>query len=161
LTRLGANAKRLDVIVEGGLSMLPELWCWWVANREHVVPLVTLIAGPIGLWLLFIRTRAADRTAEAAATQAKTAADRHEAQTDADRERRITESFAKAVEQLGSDKRETRLGAIYTLERISQERESEREYGAVGEVVGIGGWRNLRLVQTASTGVGAPGEITP
>ena len=49
--------------------------------------------------------------------------------------------------------------------------ESEREHaqaddesvggGAVGEVVGIGGWRNLRLVQTASTGVGAPGEITP
>ena len=33
--------------------------------------------------------------------------------------------------------------------------------GAVWEVVGIRGWRNLRLVQVASTGVGAPGEITP
>jgi len=33
--------------------------------------------------------------------------------------------------------------------------------GAVGEVVGIRGWRNLRLVQAASTGVVAPGEITP
>ena len=33
--------------------------------------------------------------------------------------------------------------------------------GAVAEVVGICGWRNLRLVQTARTGVGAPAEITP
>ena len=33
--------------------------------------------------------------------------------------------------------------------------------GAVAEVVGIWGWRNLRLVQSARTGVGAPGEITP
>ena len=42
-------------------------------------------------------------------------------QTDADRQRRITESFAKAMEQLGSDKLEVRLGGIYALERISQE----------------------------------------
>ena len=33
--------------------------------------------------------------------------------------------------------------------------------GAVAEVVGICGWRNLRLVQAARTGVGAPAEITP
>jgi hypothetical protein len=33
--------------------------------------------------------------------------------------------------------------------------------GAVGEVVGIGGWRNLRLVQPARAGVVAPAEITP
>jgi hypothetical protein len=33
----------------------------------------------------------------------------------------ITDSFSKAVEQLGSDKLEVRLGGIYTLERISKE----------------------------------------
>ena len=40
---------------------------------------------------------------------------RHFGQTDADYQRRITESFSKAVEQLGSDKLEVRLGGIYAL----------------------------------------------
>src|SRR5512132_2029178 len=33
--------------------------------------------------------------------------------------------------------------------------------GVVGSVVGIWGWRNLRLVQPARAGVVAPAEITP
>jgi hypothetical protein len=41
----------------------------------------------------------------------------------------ITDSFSKAVEQLGSDKLEVRLGGIYTLERISKE--SEDDYWTV------------------------------
>jgi hypothetical protein len=38
----------------------------------------------------------------------------------------IIESFTKAVEQLGSDKLQVRLGGIYTLERIT--RESDVDY---------------------------------
>jgi uncharacterized protein YjbI with pentapeptide repeats len=60
--------------------------------------------------------------------QADIARKRHQEQiktdqerADADRQRRITESFSKAVEQLGSDKLEVRLGGIYTLERITRE----------------------------------------
>jgi DUF2934 family protein/pentapeptide repeat protein len=53
------------------------------------------------------------------------------AQTDADRQRRITESFSNAIEQLGSDKLEVRLGGIYALERISNE--SPRDYLMVME----------------------------
>ncbi len=56
---------------------------------------------------------------------------RHFGQTNADRQRRITESFAKAVEQLGSDKLEVRLGGIYSLERISKE--SPDDYWTVME----------------------------
>jgi hypothetical protein len=40
---------------------------------------------------------------------------RHFAQTEADRQRRIVETFSKAVEQLGSDKLEVRVGAIFAL----------------------------------------------
>ncbi len=58
---------------------------------------------------------------------------RHFAQTDADRQRRITESFSKAVEQLAHDKIEVRLGGIYTLERIS--RESPNDYWTVMETL--------------------------
>jgi hypothetical protein len=56
---------------------------------------------------------------------------RHFAQTDADRQRRVTESFSTAVEQLGSDKLEVRLGGIYSLERISKE--SPDDYWTVME----------------------------
>jgi len=56
---------------------------------------------------------------------------RHFAQTNADRQRRITESFSKAAEQLGSDKLEVRLGGIYSLERISKE--SPDDYWTVME----------------------------
>ena len=69
----------------------------------------------------------------AALRQAGIAARRHDAQTEADRQRRITESFSKAVEQLGSDKIETRLGGIYTLERIS--RESPTDYWPIMETL--------------------------
>jgi hypothetical protein len=112
---------------------ISQFWACFVANRENIVSLATILAGVIGIPLLYIRTRAADRSARAALEQAKVAADRHNAQTDADLERRITESFAKAVEQLGSDKLATRLGGIYTLERLS--RESEREYWPIMETL--------------------------
>lgn len=62
----------------------------------------------------------------AALRQAGIAARRHYAQTDADRERRITENFSGAVEQRGSEKLATRLGGIYTLERLSRESERKR-----------------------------------
>ena len=58
---------------------------------------------------------------------------RHFAQIDADRQRRITESFSKAVEQLAHEKTEVRLGGIYTLERII--RESPREYWTAMEIL--------------------------
>ena len=69
----------------------------------------------------------------AALQQAATARRRHKEQTDADRQRRITESYIKAVEQLASDKMEMRLGGIYTLERIS--RESPDDYWTVMETL--------------------------
>lgn len=71
--------------------------------------------------------------AYAALRQAGTARKRHEEQTIADRERRITESVAKAGEQLGSDKLKVRLIAIYTLERIAGE--SQREYWPIMETL--------------------------
>jgi Pentapeptide repeats (8 copies) len=65
--------------------------------------------------------------------QISIASSRHKEQTEADRERRITESFSKAVEQLGSEKIELRLGGIYTLERISLE--SQRDYWPIMETL--------------------------
>jgi hypothetical protein len=42
-------------------------------------------------------------------------------------ERRITELYTKAVEQLGSDKAAVRLGGLYALERLAQDYASHRQ----------------------------------
>jgi uncharacterized protein YjbI with pentapeptide repeats len=48
-------------------------------------------------------------------------------------ERMLTERFTQAIGQLGSDKMEVRLGAIYALERIS--RDSEKDHWTVVETL--------------------------
>jgi hypothetical protein len=89
------------------VSVTPRLWKTYNSHLSAIIPLGAGIGGAIVAW--------------AALAQAATARRRHDAQTDADRQRRITESFSKAVEQLAHDKIEVRLGGIYTLERISRE----------------------------------------
>ena len=42
-------------------------------------------------------------------------------------ERRITELYTKAVEQLGSDKAPVRLGGMYALERLAQDNLDQRQ----------------------------------
>ena len=42
-------------------------------------------------------------------------------------ERRITELYTKAVEQLGNDKAPVRLGGLYALERLAQDNPAHRQ----------------------------------
>jgi hypothetical protein len=88
-------------------------------SREHIVPVGTLVAAIIG--------------GAIALGQLQVARQRHDAQTEADLQRRITESFTKAVEQLGSEHLPVRVGGIYALERIS--RESSEDYWTVMETL--------------------------
>jgi hypothetical protein len=115
-------------------------WAVWTRNAASVRDLVLSLSGLVGIGLLWWRTRSVHRQAnaalqqsEAALQQANTAAQRHESQVEADREQQITESFGRAVDQLGSEKLETRLGAIYTLERIA--RESARDHWPIMETL--------------------------
>jgi Pentapeptide repeats (8 copies) len=103
-------------------------WGFWAQDHESIRDLVITIAALVGIpfviwreWLHHRQTKAAVHQAEIARQQAATAQFRHEAQVEADRERRITDNFTRAVEQLESDKLATRLGGIYILERIAQE----------------------------------------
>jgi hypothetical protein len=91
------------------------IWAAYHSNREDIAPLATFV------------------TAIGVIIAAAIALMRHMAQTDADRQRRIVESFSKAVEQLGSDKLELRVGAIFALERLS--RESPDDYWTIMEVL--------------------------
>ena len=124
-----------------GQMPLRDVWHWYGRNRENLAPLLTLFGSlVVGLGTITVGglvARAALRQARTATQvaianrQAEIAGRRHEEQTRADQQRRITESFAKAVEQLGSDKLEVRLGGIYSLERISKE--SPDDYWTVME----------------------------
>lgn len=49
------------------------------------------------------------------------------------REGQITERFTRAIDQLGNDKLEIRLGGIYALERIANE--SEKDYWPIMEIL--------------------------
>jgi uncharacterized protein YjbI with pentapeptide repeats len=67
------------------------------------------------------------RHTEAVAADTLAHQQRISAVTEADAaERRITELYAKAVEQLGSDKAPVRLGGLYALERLAQNTLSQR-----------------------------------
>ena len=122
------NAGRFAVLM--GIVVLLLLVLPWYAkghkDKNGVVTypnaaLINPVLAGIGATLLIY----------AAIRQAQTANNRHKAQTEADLQRRVTESFSKAIEHLGSDKLEVRLGGIYALERIS--RESAPDYWTVME----------------------------
>jgi uncharacterized protein YjbI with pentapeptide repeats len=122
--------RRRDALLVVGFTLFAVLaafellmitWHWYHNNtaKEDIKAIATFAGATVVAW--------------AALRQAKTARLRHEEQTEADRQRRITESFSKAAEQLGSDKLEVRLGGIYTMERIS--RESPADYWSVMETL--------------------------
>ena len=124
------------------MSLVGDVWDWYSWNRKDLAPLLALFGSlVVGLGTITVgglvaraalrQARTATQVAEIANRQAEIAGRRHEEQTRADQQGRITESFAKAVEQLGSDKLEVRLGGIYSLERISKE--SPDDYWTVME----------------------------
>jgi hypothetical protein len=75
---------------------------------ELIRNLGLVAAAAVGLGLAWWRSRASNRQAIAALRQAEIAQRDH-----------VVEMFNHAVDQLGNDKLEVRLGAIYTLKRIS------------------------------------------
>jgi hypothetical protein len=69
-----------------------------------------LVGGSAGLYLAWLRVRAANRQSEASLRQAELARREH-----------VAELFNRAVGQLTDAKLEVRLGAIYTLREISRD----------------------------------------
>jgi len=65
-------------------------------------------------------------------------------------EGQITERFTRAIEQLGSDKLEIRLGGIYALERIA--RDSEKDHWPIMEVLTAYVRENSPLPEEAEDG---------
>ena len=140
------------------MSWVSDAWDWYIANRETAAPLLA----PLGSVLVGMGTIiVGGAVAWSALRQARTATNRHREQTRADQQRRLTESFSKAVEQLASDKMEARLGGIYTLERIAIEVISQvrspsllrRQWRSARSRLSQGRRRLLRLPQVAESDV--------
>jgi hypothetical protein len=114
-----------------------QVWATYTANREQIIPLLaplaTFASGFLTVVVGSVVAYAALKQARIATRQAEIARDRHEEQIKADLQRRITESFTKAVEQLGHTEIQVRVGGIYSLERISQE--SDRDYWPIMEIL--------------------------
>lgn len=86
-------------------------------NRTLLLQMLTGCAVLVGMYIAWVRAKAAE--AQAKATQDTAAAANENVKSLL--QGQITERFTKAVDQLGSDKIEIRLGSIYALERIMKD----------------------------------------
>jgi uncharacterized protein YjbI with pentapeptide repeats len=134
LAGLGWAAARIDWTHKVFLA------AFWTETPEDVRNAVLVsggvVAAAIGLALAAVRAHAADLQARAANEQARAANEQARianAQARVAEQGHITDRFTKAIEQLGSDKLEVRLGAIYALERIA--RDSQRDHGPIMETL--------------------------
>jgi hypothetical protein len=80
-------------------------------------------AGTGGLFALWLATRRQRSTEQTLAMQREMS----QTTTVDSTERRITEQYNKAIEQLGHEKAAVRLGAVYSLERLAQEHTGHRQ----------------------------------
>jgi hypothetical protein len=110
-----------------------DAWSWSEEARSWGASHPNLTFAPIGVFGVIYLLRIQQAAAAATLAGAWFALARSFAQSEADRRRRTTESYSKAVTQLASDKLEERLGGIYTLESIS--RESPADYWTVMETL--------------------------
>jgi uncharacterized protein YjbI with pentapeptide repeats len=119
------------------------LWHAYAENKEAIGPLLTPVAALIAALIAF--------------GQFAVARQRHEAQTKADFQRRITDTYSKAIEHLSNDQIVIRLGGIFLLERISLE--SDQHYRAAMQTLVTFlkeriGWRGETELDEASMNQG-------
>ena len=105
-------------------SGLPPKICFDIENeaRRTLAYILGGILAIIGITLAHRRIRALERQVQIGQEQLQVA-----------QEGQITERFTRAIEQLGSDKMEIRLGGIYALERIAND--SDKDYWPIIETL--------------------------
>lgn len=107
-----------------GKEGLPPKICFDIENeaRRTLAYILAGILAIIGIYMGHRRIRALERQVQIGQEQLQVA-----------QEGQITERFTRAIEQLGSDKMEIRLGGIYALERIAND--SDKDYWPIMETL--------------------------
>lgn len=100
-----------------GKEGLPPKICFDIENeaRKTLAYIMAGVLAIIGIYMAHRRIRALERQVLVA------------------QEGQITERFTRAIEQLGSDRMEVRLGGIYALERIAND--SDKDYWTIMETL--------------------------
>ena len=103
---------------------LPPKVCFDIENeaRKTLAYIMGGLLAIIGITLAHRRIRALERQVQIGQEQMQVAM-----------EGQITERFTRAIEQLGSDRMEVRLGGIYALERIAND--SDKDYWPIIETL--------------------------
>lgn len=154
------EARQSNLAIAGGLFILfillfiPTLLTFFIFNVEQWSELLQKkveytirtwtiaglifggIIGAINVYFGAKRVFAMEKSAEAANKTAEAANKNAEAalkNVQLSEDKQITERFSKAIEQLGSEKIEVRLGAIYTLERIAKD--SPKDHWTIMEIL--------------------------
>jgi hypothetical protein len=111
-------------ICSPGQDGLPPKICFDIENeaRQTLAYILGGILAIIGIYMAHRRIRALERQVQLGQEQLQVA-----------EEGQITERFTRAIEQLGSDKMEIRLGGIYALERIAND--SDKDYWPIIETL--------------------------
>ncbi|WKU07262.1 pentapeptide repeat-containing protein [Micromonospora sp. HUAS LYJ1] len=112
ITRLRPHGRRVSLSLSEPVNL--EVQADWRQTLTTLGGIVSVLLVAIGLFF----TNAANR-AETMASREQNAATRDELALA--RQQLITDRFSKAIEQLGSEKLDVRLGAIYALERIMRD----------------------------------------
>ncbi|MEU8634900.1 hypothetical protein AB0C38_22210 [Amycolatopsis sp. NPDC048633] len=122
----GKHTDQLDAVKTAGTIVLGTggaAALWLAARRQRT--------GEIALNQKHVDQEAADRAFEfqqRIAEQNRLHLERVAAATEHDAaERRLTDLYVKAVEQLGSDKAAVRQGGLYALERVAQDNVAQRQ----------------------------------
>jgi uncharacterized protein YjbI with pentapeptide repeats len=125
-----------------GQEGLPPKICFDIENeaRKTLAYILGGILAIIGIYMAHRRIRALERQVQIGQEQLQVA-----------QEGQITERFTRAIEQLGSDKMEIRLGGIYALERIAND--SDKDYWTIMETLTAfvrerAPWRNITEEKT-------------
>ncbi|HLP92344.1 MAG TPA: pentapeptide repeat-containing protein [Nostocaceae cyanobacterium] len=120
---------------------------------DYGIKALTTIGATFGGIALLINSYYASRTANAANETARAANENAKAalkNAKIAEDKQITERFAKAVEMLGNDKPEVRLGGIYTLERIAND--SSKDHWTIMEVLTAFVRENAPVKEEGSSG---------
>jgi hypothetical protein len=127
-----------------GRAVLARVWhrragTWWWAIAVIVVPVAAIAASAVTVLLMSVSSGSPQNQIELIKTGltvgagtggivALVLAGRRQWATERDStERRLTELYLKAVEQLGSDKSAIRHGGLYALERVAQDNPAQRQ----------------------------------
>ncbi|MFK0244617.1 pentapeptide repeat-containing protein [Amycolatopsis azurea] len=102
------RATRLNRPQRSDQQRLHRLFSWsgWGRGAKAIATLATLVTGLAAIGALYVTNRTLDATRQQVAIS---------------EQGQYTDRFGKAVEQLGSDKIDIRLGGIYSLERLAKD----------------------------------------